>query len=148
MWCNLNDTTIQGDVGCRAQNSIGNANNGENGTTPKRPTYADYDFAVEVSRGVNNQGSSFCALTILSGMFNTGTGSGTSPDAPDESVLTTVLMKQKADNKGLDIVFYQEHTREFHKDDYAIMPEVFLTASGSDTESVYIISTCSSSDFI
>ena len=146
MWCNLNDTTIQGEVGCLDKNSIPNANNGENGTTPKRPTYADYDFAVEVSRGVNNQGSSFCALTILSGMFNTGTGSGTSPDAPDESVLTTVLMKQKADNKGLDIVFYQEHTREFHKDDYAIMPEVFLTASGSDTESVYIISTCSSSD--
>lgn len=145
MWYNLNDTSKYGEVNCLSQNSIGNANSGENGSTTKRQTYADYDFAVDVSRGVNNQGSSFCALTILSGMFTTGTGSGTSPEAPDESVLTTVLMKQNAD-KGLDIVFYQEHTREFHKDDYAIMPEVFLTASGSDTKSVYIISTCSSSN--
>ena len=144
MWCNLNDTTIQGDVGCRAQNSIGNANNGENGTTPKRPTYADYDFAVEVSRGLNNQGSSFCALTILSGMF-TGTGSGTTPQAPDESVLTTVLMKQN-EHKGLDIVFYQEHTRVFRKDDYAIMPEVFLSATADNEKSAYIVSTCTSSD--
>ena len=145
MWYNLNDTTKHGEVNCLAQNSIGNANSGENGSTTKRQAYADYDFAVDVSRGVNNQGSSFCALTILSGMFTTGTGSGTSPEAPDESVLTTVLMKQNA-NKGLDIVFYQEHTRVFWKDNYAIMPEVFLTASGSDTKSVYIISTCSSSD--
>ena len=144
MWCNLNDTSKIGDVGCRAQNSIGNANNGENGTTPKRPTYADYDFAVEVSRGLNNQGSSFCALTILSGMF-TGTGSGTTPQAPDESVLTTVLMKQN-EHKGLDIVFYQEHTRVFRKDDYAIMPEVFLSATANYEKSVYIVSTCTSSD--
>lgn len=145
MWYNLNDTTKHGEVNCLAQNSIGNANSGENGSTTKRQAYADYDFAVDVSRGVNNQGSSFCALTILSGMFTSGTGSGASPEAPDESVLTTVLMKQNA-NKGLDIVFYQEHTRVFWKDNYAIMPEVFLTASGSDTKSVYIISTCSSSD--
>ncbi len=144
MWCNLNDTSKIGDVGCRAQNSIGNANNGENGTTPKRPTYADYDFAVEVSRGLNNQGSSFCALTILSGMF-TGTGSGTTPQAPDESVLTTVLMKQN-EHKGLDIVFYQEHTRVFRKDDYAIMPEVFLSATADNEKSAYIVSTCTSSD--
>ena len=144
MWCNLNDTSKIGDVGCRTQNSIGNANNGENGTTPKRPTYADYDFAVEVSRGLNNQGSSFCALTILSGMF-TGTGSGTTPQAPDESVLTTVLMKQN-EHKGLDIVFYQEHTRVFRKDDYAIMPEVFLSATANYEKSVYIVSTCTSSD--
>ena len=146
MWCNLNDTNVRGDVTCRDQNSIGNANSGENEVAIKRRTYADYDFAVDVSRGVNNQGSSFCALTILSGKFYTGTGSGTSPEAPDESILTTVLMEQNSANKGLDIVFYQEHTREFHKDDYAIMPEVFLTASGDSKESVYIISTCSSSN--
>ena len=145
MWYNLNDTSKNGEVNCLSQNSIGNANSGENGSTTKRQTYADYDFAVEVSRGLNNQGSSFCALTILSGMFTTGTGSGTSPEAPDDSVLTTVLMKQNA-NKGLDIVFYQEYTREFHKDDYAVMPEVFMTAASDDISSVYIASTCSSSD--
>ena len=144
MWYNLNDTTKHGEVNCLAQNSIGNANSGENGSTTKRQAYADYDFAVDVSRGVNNQGSSFCALTILSGMFTTGTGSGTSPEAPDESVLTTVLMKQNA-NKGLDIVFYQEHTRVFWKDNYAIMPEVFLTATGDSEKSVYIVSTCTNS---
>ena len=143
MWCNLNDTTIQGDVGCRAQNSIGNANNGENGTTPKRPTYADYDFAVEVSRGLDNQTSSFCALTILSGQFS-GTGSGESAEAPDQSILTTVLMKQNAE-KGLEIVFYQEHERVFTKDNYAVMPEVFLTATGDSTKSVYLVSTCTNS---
>ena len=144
MWYNLNDTSKNGEVGCLDKNSIGNANSGGNGTTPKRKTYADYDFAVEVSRGLNNQGSSFCALTILSGMF-TGTGSGTTPQAPDSSILTTVLMKQKAD-KGLDIVFYQEHTRVFRKDDYAIMPEVFLSATADNEKSAYIVSTCTSSD--
>ncbi len=145
MWCNLNDTSKIGEVTWKENNSIPNANNGENGSTTKRKAYADYDFAVEVSRGVNNQGSSFCALTILSGMFTTGTGSGTSPEAPDESVLTTVLMEQRAD-KGLNIVFYQEHTRVFRKEDYAVMPEVFLTAEGDDISSACIVSTCTSSD--
>ncbi|MGN0992313.1 MAG: carboxypeptidase-like regulatory domain-containing protein, partial [Candidatus Ventricola sp.] len=142
-WRNLNDTSKHGEVTWLSENSIPNVNDSENGSTINRKTYADYDFAVEVSRGLNNQTSSFCALTILSGMFS-GTGSGTSPQAPDSSVLATVLMKQNA-NKELEIVFYQEHTREFRKDNYAVMPEVFLTATGDSKKSVYIVSTCSSS---
>lgn len=132
-WYNLNDTSKFGQVNWLM-----------NSGTAKRETYADYDFAVDVSRGLNNQTSSFCALTILSGKFS-GTGSGTSPQAPDSSVLATVLMKQNA-NKELEIVFYQEHTREFRKDDYAVMPEVFLNATGTSEKSVYIVSTCASSD--
>lgn len=139
-WRNLNDPTKFGDVGILSNNSIPNGNETENGSIIKRPTYADYDFAVEVSQGVNNQGSSYCALTILSGQF-----SGTSPQAPSESIMTTVLMKQNA-KKGLEIVFYQEHEREFTKDNYAVMPEVFLTASGDSESSVYLVSTCTSSD--
>lgn len=139
-WRNLNDTAKHGDVGILSTNSIPNANDSEYGSTIKRSTYADYDFAVEVSQGVNNQGSSYCALTILSGQF-----SGTSPQAPDSSILTTVLMKQN-EKKELEIVFYQEHEREFTKDNYAVMPEVFLTASGDSESSVYLVSTCTSSD--
>ena len=139
-WRNLNDPTKFGDVGILSNNSIPNGNETEIGSIIKRSTYADYDFAVEVSQGVNNQGSSYCALTILSGQF-----SGTSPQAPDSSILTTVLMKQ-TETKELDIVFYQEHEREFTKDNYAVMPEVFLTASGDSESSVYLVSTCTSSD--
>ena len=138
-WRNLNDPTKHGEVGILSTNSIPNANDSEYGSTINRKTYADYDFAVEVSRGLNNQTSSFCALTILSGQF-----SGTSPQAPDSSILTTVLMKQN-EKKELEIVFYQEHEREFTKDNYAVMPEVFLTASGDSESSVYLVSTCTSS---
>ena len=139
-WCNLNDPTKFGEVGILSNNSIPNGNETENGSRIKRSTYADYDFAVEVSQGVNNQGSSFCALTILSGQF-----SSTSPQAPDQSILSTVLMKQNA-KKELEIVFYQEHERVFTKDNYAVMPEVFLTASDDSKSSVYLVSTCTSSD--
>ena len=140
-WRNLNDPTKFGDVGILSNNSIPNGNETENGSIIKRSTYADYDFAVEVSQGVNNQGSSYCALTILSGQF-----SGTSPQAPDWSILTTVLMKQNDKTKGLEIVCYQEHERVFTKDNYAVMPDVFLTASGDNTKSVHLVSTCTSSD--
>ena len=139
-WRNLNDPTKFGDVGILSNNSIPNGNETENGSIIKRSTYADYDFAVEVSQGVNNQGSSYCALTILSGQF-----SGTSPQAPDWSILTTVLMKQNDKIKGLEIVCYQEHERVFTKDNYAVMPDVFLTASGDNTKSVHLVSTCTSS---
>lgn len=149
MWYNLNDTSKNGEVGCLDKNSIGNANSGGNGSTPKRPTYADYDFAVEVSRGLNNQGSSFCALTILSGMF-TGTGSGTTPQAPSESIMTTVLMKRINSGvyKGkLDICFYYEDTsKTYREDNYPTMPEVFMTAAEDKLTSVYVVSTCTSSD--
>ncbi|MGN0772877.1 MAG: carboxypeptidase-like regulatory domain-containing protein, partial [Candidatus Ventricola sp.] len=74
-WHNLNDTSKFGSVGYLSNNSVPNGNDTVNGNVINRKTYADYDFAVEVSRGVNNQGSSFCALTILSGQFS-GTGSG------------------------------------------------------------------------
>ena len=142
MWYNLNNDQ-NGEVKWLNKNSISNANDSENGNTVKRESLADYDFAVEVSRGLDNQTSSFCALTILSGKFY-GTSSGESAEAPDQSILTTVLMKQNDKTKGLEIVCYQEHERVFTKDNYAVMPEVFLTASGDSTESVYMISTCSS----
>ena len=147
MWYNLNDTSKNGEVGCLDQNSIGNANNGENGTTPKRPTYADYDFAVEVSRGLNNQGSSFCALTILSGMF-TSTGSGTTPEAPLNPIMTTVLMQRinsGSNTGGLEIRFYHEDTSKiYYPGNYPTMPEVFMTAVSDNLKSVYIASTCAS----
>ena len=142
-WYNLSNMTEMGEVGFLSENSISNANDSENGSIIYRQTYADYDFAVEVSRGLDNQTSSFCALTILSGQFS-GTGSGESAEAPDQSILTTVLMKQNAE-KGLEIVFYQEHERVFTKDNYAVMPEVFLTATGDSTKSVYLVSTCTNS---
>lgn len=138
MWYNLNNGK-NGEVKWLNKNTIDQRNE------IKRESLADYDFAVEVSRGLNNQASSFCALTILSGKFF-GTGSGTSAEAPDQSILTTVLMKQNDRTKGLEIVCYQEHGRVFWKDNYAVMPEVFLTAVGESTQSVYMISTCSSSD--
>lgn len=146
MWYNLNDTTKHGEVNCLSDNSIPNANNGENGSTTKRQTYADYDFAVDVSRGVNNQGSSFCALTILSGMFS-GTGSGKTPQAPSESIMATVLM-QRTDDGGLDICFYYEDTsKTYLPGNYPIMPEVFMTAVGDNLTSVYVVSTCTSSNY-
>ena len=150
MWYNLNDTSKYGDVNWLDKNSIGNANNGENGTTPKRPTYADYDFAVDVSRGLNNQTSSFCALTILSGKFS-GTGSGKTPQAPSESIMTTVLMKRinsGVDKGKLDICFYHEDTsKTYLPGNYPIMPEVFMTAAEDNLTSVYVVSTCTSSNY-
>ena len=131
-WYNLTDMSQHGEVTWLE------------GATGHRRSLADYDFAVEVSRGLDNQTSSFCALTILSGQFS-GTGSGESAEAPDQSILTTVLMKQNDKTKGLEIVCYQEHERVFMKDNYAVMPEVFLTASGDNTKSVYLVSTCTSS---
>ena len=100
-WYNLNDTSKFGQVNWLM-----------NSGTAKRETYADYDFAVDVSRGLNNQTSSFCALTILSGKFS-GTGSGKTPQAPSESIMTTVLMKRinsGVDKGKLDICFYHEDT--------------------------------------
>ena len=131
-WYNLTDMSQHGEVTWLE------------GATGHRRSLADYDFAVEVSRGLDNQTSSFCALTILSGQFS-GTGSGESAEAPDQSILTTVLMKQNDKTKGLEIVCYQEHERVFMKDNYAVMPEAFLTASGDNTKSVYLVSTCTSS---
>ena len=127
-WYNLTDMSQHGEVTWLE------------GATGHRRSLADYDFAVEARRGLDNKTSSFCALTILSGQF-----SGTSPQAPDQSILTTVLMKQNDKTKGLEIVCYQEHERVFTKDNYAVMPEVFLTASGDNTKSVYLVSTCTSS---
>ena len=147
MWYNLNNGQ-NGEVKWLDKNTVKQmtyADNDENENTIKRESLADYDFAVEVSRGVNNQGSSFCALTILSGKFY-GTSSGESAEAPDRSILTTVLMKQNDKTKGLEIVCYQEHERVFTKDNYAVMPDVFLTASGDNTKSVHLVSTCTSSD--
>ena len=129
-WYNLTDTSKHGAVTWPAT------------STHKREGLADYDFAVDISRNVNNKTSSFCALTILSGMFY-GIGTGKTPEAPATSILTTVLLKQNS-NKGLDIAYYYENTKEFRSDNYAMMPEVFLTAVGEDTQSVYMISTCSS----
>ena len=133
-WYNLTDTSKHGEVKWPASAE----------STTLRKTYADYAFAVEASRGLNNQPSSFCALTVLSGKFF-GTSSGKTAEAPDQSVLTTVLMKQNS-RKELDIVYYQQHQKVFPKDNYAVMPEVFLTAVGESTPSVYLVSTCTSSD--
>ena len=143
MWYNLNNGQ-NGEVKWLNKNSITNANESENRNKIKRESLADYDFAVEVSRGLDNQTSSFCALTILSGNFS-GTGSGESAEAPDQSILTTVLMKQNDKTKGLEIVCYQEHGRVFTKDNYAVMPDVFLSATGDSTKSVHLVSTCTSS---
>ena len=144
-WRNLNDPTKFGDVGILSNNSIPNGNETGNGSIIKRSTYADYDFAVEVSQGVNNQGSSYCALTILSGQF-----SGTSPQAPSESIMTTVLMRRINSGNGtgkLDICFYYEDTsKTYREDNYPIMPEVFMTAASDNLTSVYVVSTCTSSD--
>ncbi len=144
-WRNLNDPTKFGDVGFLSNNSIPNGNEAEKGSIIKRSTYADYDFAVEVSQGVNNQGSSYCALTILSGQF-----SGTSPQAPSESIMTTVLMRRinSGNDAGkLDICFYYEDmSKTYREDNYPIMPEVFMTAASDNLTSVYVVSTCTSSD--
>lgn len=140
-WRNLNDPTKFGDVGILSNNSIPNGNETENGSIINRATYADYDFAVEVSRGLDNQGSSFCALTILSGQF-----SGKTPQAPSESIMTTVLM-ERVDNGKLKICFYYEDTsKTYREDNYPIMPEVFMTAASDNLTSVYVVSTCTSSD--
>ncbi|MGN0995643.1 MAG: carboxypeptidase-like regulatory domain-containing protein [Candidatus Ventricola sp.] len=129
-WFNLNDTSKNGEVRW-ADNQ------------KKRETLADYDFAVEVSRGLNNQTSSFCALTILSGKFS-GTGSGKTPQTPSESIMTTVLM-QRDNNGELQIRFYYEDTsKTYLPGNYPIMPEVFMTAVGDSLQSVYIVSTCAS----
>ena len=146
MWYNLNNGQ-NGEVKWLDKNTVKQmtyADNDENENKIKRESLADYDFAVEASRGLDNQTSSFCALTILSGKFY-GTGSGESAEAPDRSILTTVLMKQNDKTKGLEIVCYQEHERVFTKDNYAVIPDVFLTASGDNTKSVHLVSTCTSS---
>lgn len=144
-WCNLNDPTKFGEVGILSDNSIPNGNEAETRSIIKRSTYADYDFAVDVSRGLNNQPSSFCALTILSGKF-----SGTSPQAPSESIMTTVLMRRSNsgnDTGNLDICFYYEDTsKTYLPGNYPIMPEVFMTAESDNLTSVYVVSTCTSHD--
>lgn len=146
MWYNLNDTSKFGDVNWLSQNSIPNANGGENGSKTKRQSYADYDFAVDVSRRLDNQESSFCALTILSGMFS-GTGSGKTPQAPSDPIMTTVLMQRERDG-GLKIRFYHEDTsKTYLPGNYPIMPEVFMTAVGDNLTSVYVVSTCTSSNY-
>ncbi|MGN0794283.1 MAG: carboxypeptidase-like regulatory domain-containing protein [Aristaeellaceae bacterium] len=143
-WQNLTDTSRCGQVNFTTNNSIKNPHNGVNGDVLKRASYADYDFAVDVSRGENNQPNNFCALTILSGKFSSA-GSGTSAQTPTESLMTTVLMERTAHGE-LQIRFYMEDTwKVFQQDDYAVMPEVYLTAEGDDIHSVYIASTCSSS---
>lgn len=145
-WYNLSKPDKFGDVNWLSQNSIGNANSGENGSTTKRQTYADYDFAVDVSRRLDNQESSFCALTILSGMFS-GTGSGKTPQAPSDPIMTTVLMQRESDG-GLEIRFYHEDTsKTYLPGNYPIMPEVFMTAVGANLTSVYVVSTCTSSNY-
>ena len=127
-WCNLNDTSEHGEVTWLAGN-----------TGAKRKTFADYDFTVESSRGINNKPSNFCALTILSGSFS-GNGSEEDAEIPEQSMMTTVLMQQNSKN-GLDIVFYHEDTDNIvQRDSYPIMPEVFLSAT-SEIDSVYLVST-------
>ena len=139
MWYNLNDTSKYGAVNWLMKSG-----------TAKREKYADYDFAVDVSRGLNNQTSSFCALTILSGKFS-GTGSGQTPQAPSESIMTTVLMKRinsGNDTGMLDICFYYEDTsKKYLPGNYPIMPEVFMTAAEDNLTSVYVVSTCTSSNY-
>lgn len=149
-WRNLNDTSKFGQVDWLNQNSVPNGNETANGSVINRETYADYDFAVEVSRGLNNQASSFCALTILSGMFS-GTGSGKTPQAPSKSIMATVLMKRinsGNDTGMLDICFYHEDTsKTYLPGNYPIMPEVFMTAAEDNLTSVYVVSTCTSSNY-
>ena len=124
-WYNLDDMSRNGEVSWL---SVSNST----GATTKRSGYADYDFAVEVSRGLDNQ--EYCALTILSGIFS-GTGSGTSAEAPTQSIITTVLMRQNSE-KALEIVYYNEDTEVLQQDNYAIMPEVCLSVNGGDVSIV------------
>lgn len=141
-WYNLNNKST-GQVNNTTNNSHPNDNSPGNGDVIKRAAYSDYDFAVDVSRRLDNQESSFCALTILSGKFS-GTGSGKTPQAPSESIMTTVLM-QRVDSGELQIRFYYEDTsKTYLPGNYPIMPEVFLSAFGDSRQSVYIASTCAS----
>ena len=127
-WYNLNDLSSHGEVTWK-----------ESGTQARRRSFADYDFTVESSRGINNKPSNFCALTILSGSFS-GKGSEEDAEIPEQSMMTTVLMQQNS-QKGLDIVFYHEDTDNIvQRDSYPIMPEVFLSAT-SEIDSVYLVST-------
>lgn len=144
-WYNLTNSR-NGQVSHLSNNSIKNPNSSVGGEGGKimRKEYADYDFAVDISRGENNQTSSFCALTILSGNFSSA-GSGTSSQTPTESLMTTVLMERN-ERGELEIRFYEEDAwKIFQQDDYAVMPEVYLTSEGDDIHSVRIASTCSSS---
>ena len=138
-WYNLNKPTIHGTVGCLDKGTNQGVIVSEDSTT-KRNQYADYDFAVDVSRGLNNQESSFCALTILSGQFS-GTGSGTAPEVPEDSILskyyqfyTNLLNDQRllttAERLGFRINFIPHPTLFPYLDRFQILPQVNVCGTG------------------
>ena len=90
--------------------------------------------------GLNNQESGFCALTILSGQFS-GTGSGTAPEVPENSILskyyqfyTNLLNDQRllttAERLGFRINFIPHPTLFPCLDRFQIPPQVNVCGTG------------------
>ena len=126
MWYNLTSMSVHGDVGWLSE---GQADPGIQGI---RSTFADYDFALEAE-------GDYCALTILSGQFS-DTGSGTEPATPYRACVANVLMKIN-DEKGLDIIGYQEEEPLEQDGNYPILPQTCISVKGSDVSIVSSYST-------
>ena len=140
-WCNL-ETTQCGQVGWIDSGTYAKRNN----TSPNKAYqdwFVDYDFTVESSR---DSDSTFCALTILSGIFTEPSPKAKDTVNPPKDACVASVLMQETDGK-LEVVYYHETKAVSStasgstEPNYPTMPEVLLTAFSSSLKSVFMVNT-------